>query len=618
MNTKQKIAVLVAVSCLSLLLLIGIGWRSLSQQVTHLNDIVDQHFLVLLDEEISPLIQDEILPVINEDFVETMAMQQSIAMLIDADRDAYQSLLAEVEIRQLAGREDFDQEKYTELVAAHEENLSQIHTRVTKASDGVFSDASKESLAVSLAKFNDWKIATQELVQLASAGADADVEQIESLSQQAMEAFDAFRGPLDVAKETLQLDIADAVTAIKAKKDRINESEQRAAESREAVVATAGQTRLSASQAVTGFLAVGGAAIAITATLGVLISWSLIKPLMATIAMLDGIAQAGGDLTQRMATNRKDEFGTLAKAFNRFIEKIQATVTHVAENSKVLVASAAELNEAAARLAEGAADTSLRSSTVAASSEETSVSMAQILQTTQTMNNNFKAVSEAVDEMTQNISGIAGNTEQSSSIASDASVVANASHDKMMVLRQSATEIGRVTEVIQEIAEQTNLLALNATIEASRAGAAGRGFAVVAAEVKELAKQTAEATDDIRRRVAGIQKSSDEAVDSITQVNEVVSNVQTISTSIAAAVEDQRNVANKICQQFQSVTEGVQTVTHCLDESSVASVEATQNIIKVDEVAKRTAQDAAQAGDVGNRMTELANRLEETLSQFRY
>jgi methyl-accepting chemotaxis protein len=384
------------------------------------------------------------------------------------------------------------------------------------------------------------------------------------------------------------------------------------------VVGTAKTIRSEATQTVTKFLVIGGVAIALTAFLGILIAVSLMKPLTATIKMLNGIAQAGGDLTQRLDTGRRDEFGVLAEAFNRFIEKIQLTVKDIAGNSKVLLESSSELNSTAQRLSSGAEDTSLRSSSVAAAAEETSATMTQMLQTTQTLNENFSMVSGAVDELTKSITDIGGNTERSSTIALSASDVAGKSHSKMLLLQQAALEIGRVTEVIQEISDQTDLLALNATIEASRAGAAGRGFAVVASEVKDLAKQTGAATEDIRQRIVAIQESSGEAVESISQVTEVVDQMRRISESIAEAVDSQRQVAGRICEQFDNATRGVALVTCSLDETSKASMAVSQNITQVDTVARRTAEDAAQTGKVGAQMTSLATKLEETLNQFQY
>ncbi|MEW4452397.1 methyl-accepting chemotaxis protein [Bremerella sp. JC817] len=617
-NTKGKIGGLVAISCLSLVLLIGLGWYALSSQVKSLDDIVDNQFLVLIDEKVTPLLKDEILPFLNEDLVRMQEMQASIVLMLDADRDAYQALVAEIEARNMSQTGNNNQEEYAGFVKDHEDNIGQIDRRVGQSRDGIFSQEAMAHLDESLARLEEWKVITRQIVAKSAPGNEYNDEQMDKMIAESLVAFQAFREPLDGAKEQLQQDIADALEAIQNKKQLINESEQKASESRESVVATSQEVRETASASVTSFLVIGGLAILLTMVLGVLIARSIIAPLNTTIQMLDGIASSGGDLTQRLVMDRKDEFGILANSFNRFVEKIQHVVSRIASNSEVLVNSSNELNATAGSLSKGAEDTSLRSSSVAAAAEEMSVSITNIQRTTHDMNDSFNMVATAVDEMTRSISEIATNTEQSSSIANSASVTVGSSHEKMQLLSQAAEEIGRVTEVIQDIAEQTNLLALNATIEASRAGEAGRGFAVVATEVKALARQTAEATDDIRKRIAGIQSSATLAVETISDVDNVVKQVHDISMTIAAAVEEQRCVAQSISEQLTNVASGVQSVSHSLDQSSEASAEVSRNIAQVDDVASRTASDAAKTGEVGTRMTSLAAQLKETLAEFSY
>ena len=156
-----------------------------------------------------------------------------------------------------------------------------------------------------------------------------------------------------------------------------------------------------------------------------------------------------------------------------------------------------------------------------------------------------------------------------------------------MQLGAAADEIGKVIEVIQDIAEQTNLRALNATIEAARAGEAGKGFAVVATEVKELAKQTASATDDIRRRIEGIQNSTGESVRAIGEISEVIKNVNEVSRTIASAVEEQSITTREIAQNVAQTTTAAEAVSRGVAESASACQEVTRNISQVDQ-ANRT------------------------------
>ena len=181
----------------------------------------------------------------------------------------------------------------------------------------------------------------------------------------------------------------------------------------------------------------------------------------------------------------------------------------------------------------------------------------------------------------------------------------------------AADEIGKVIEVIQDIAEQTNLLALNATIEAARAGEAGKGFAVVATEVKELAKQTATATDDIRTRIEVMQRSTGQAVESIEQISDVVGQVNDLNRMIASAVEEQSKTTQEIVGHVGGTADLAQTVARGVAESAEASREITENISHVDGVLQETADGADQSRESGDELNRLATEMRALVDQFR-
>ncbi|MCA9172830.1 MAG: hypothetical protein KDB23_34465, partial [Planctomycetales bacterium] len=176
-----------------------------------------------------------------------------------------------------------------------------------------------------------------------------------------------------------------------------------------------------------------------------------------------------------------------------------------------------------------------QSATVSAAAEELSINMKSMADSSNGMSQTIHSVANSIDEMNSTIREIANNAEKSALVADEARAIVEMSNSKIGNLGLAAKEIGRVIEVIQDIAEQTNLLALNATIEAARAGEAGKGFAVVASEVKELARQTASATDEIRERIESIQISTNEAVDSISLIGGVINNVNEVARTIASA-----------------------------------------------------------------------------------
>ena len=206
--------------------------------------------------------------------------------------------------------------------------------------------------------------------------------------------------------------------------------------------------------------------------------------------------------------------------------------------------------------------------TVAVAAEEMSANMNSVAASTEQMSANVRVVASAVEELTSSIAEVARSAKQAANVAGTAAGLAGDGNAKITEFGAAAGEIGKVIEVIQDIAEQTSLLALNATIEAARAGDAGKGFAVVATEVKELAKQTAAATEDIRRRIEGIQTSTSQAVRSIGEITEVIKKVNEVSRTIASAVEEQSITTREIAKNVAETSTAAQTVARGVAESA--------------------------------------------------
>ncbi|MAT70711.1 MAG: hypothetical protein CMJ58_14445 [Planctomycetaceae bacterium] len=309
-------------------------------------------------------------------------------------------------------------------------------------------------------------------------------------------------------------------------------------------------------------------------------------------------------------------FTQIAMAVNSMCENLRDVVGKLANNAGRLSSTSTQLSATATQLAGGADETTSQSATVAAAAEEMSANMRQMASSTEEMSSNVRTVAASTEEMTATINEIAKNAEQSASVASEAARLAQVSNEKVGGLGVAADEIGKVIEVIQDIAEQTNLLALNATIEAARAGEAGKGFAVVATEVKELAKQTASATDDIRRRIESIQGSTGEAVTAIREITEVINNVNEVSRTIAAAVEEQSATTKQIALSVSETATAADTVSRGVNESASASQEITVNITGVDKGAKQTSEAASQTKEAGTVLSSLAEELQALVGQF--
>ncbi len=333
---------------------------------------------------------------------------------------------------------------------------------------------------------------------------------------------------------------------------------------------------------------------------------------------------ANGNLTQTYEVAAADQdtidthsvYSKIATAVNSMVTNLRHLVGQLTDNANRLSKTSATLASTAEQLTTGAQNTTSRSATVAAAAEQMSANMKNMAASTEQMSANVRTVASAAEEMTATINEIAKNAEQSASVADQAARLAEVSNEKVGGLGIAADEIGKVIEVIQDIAEQTNLLALNATIEAARAGEAGKGFAVVATEVKELAKQTASATDDIRKRIEGIQNSSGEAVDAIRQITSVINSVNEVARTIAAAVEEQSITTRDIAENVNQTATAANTVAQGVNESAAASNEITRNIGGVDQGAKETALAANETSASGADVARLASELQSMVAQF--
>ena len=348
---------------------------------------------------------------------------------------------------------------------------------------------------------------------------------------------------------------------------------------------------------------------------GILPIRMIVKPTSKIVDFATKIAD--GQLTVRLDDDRNDEFGDMIKSLNIMADKFEDIILKISNNALHLNDSSGQLSSTASVLADGASQMSTKSTTVAAAAEEMAINLSNMSNSTEQMTSNMKTVSDAVEQIRNSVAEIAKNANETSSVVQQASKFANESNEKIAHLNTAADEIGKVIEVIQNIAEQTNLLALNATIEAARAGDAGKGFAVVANEVKELAKQTASATEDISKRIQAIQHSTTESVASIGQIVEVIDNINKASQTIASAVDQQGAMTKEIAENIMQATSASEVISTNIAESACAGKEVSQNIAGVDTEAKKVAEGAGLAQAVSLEMSKIANQLQSFVSNFR-
>ena len=346
-----------------------------------------------------------------------------------------------------------------------------------------------------------------------------------------------------------------------------------------------------------------------------LISTNLARGLVAMSTSFKDIAD--GDLTKRIDITSKDELSDFVRNFNIFLGKIQAIIRSLTSQTQTLGSEAASLSGIASSLAIGSRDGSERCHKVATAAEEMTSNLSTIAAAMEESTTNTNMVASAAEEMTATINEIAANATEANEVSQQAVLLAGRTSEKMAELDKAALAISKVTETINEISDQTNLLALNATIEAARAGEAGKGFAVVANEIKGLAKQTAEATRNIKQQIEGVQNTTTETVEGINQVSTVIENINELIITISSSIGEQKAVTEEVASNISQAAAGLSEVNENVSQVSVAAENINHDISVINTTTDGISDNSIQIGTSGSNLKKLTEELQKYINKFK-
>lgn len=376
------------------------------------------------------------------------------------------------------------------------------------------------------------------------------------------------------------------------------------------------QTHALSAKAHSIILAIMAVASVLSFIAAIFITRSITAPVSKTMKLAETLSK--GDLTAQVEIDQQDEIGMMARAINATVTQLRSMITDISKGVETLASSSTELSAISAQMTQASQDTLAKTTTVTAATGAMSTNMGAVAAAMEQATTNTQVVATAAEQMSATIHEIAKNSEKATTISSQASGQASQASKQMENLGKAADSIGKVVETITEISEQVNLLALNATIEAARAGEAGKGFAVVANEIKELARLTASATQEIKEKVVGIQGTTSSTIETIDEIAKVINSVNEVVVGIASAVEEQSSATSEISTNVAQTAQGIQEVNQNVNQSSESVQTIAKDIAEVNGAADEMAASSTQVHLSAQNLSQLANKLRGMVNQFTY